>query len=541
MPSRMQAKRWRRRVQRSLPSAFSAWSCWGPTFALTILRGLKGEEGEERELTLSVLLHNPLPLLHLNYHLHPSLIPLFFACLTSLLLTSRCYWRCLQVTTRRRRDPSTDSHSKHSEKKKKKRDRDRATKELSDDPSRVPLLPPSDGVDGQASHGMTEEKREGVPPAYLDVEDEAARLMRESERRFKQRFPFDAEEAKGEKAAAVDFHTRYTTLCQEGRQRLLVREDGEDPDDSVGTEVALLQEWKFIRTLLDLIVAQQDLTPPPSDTADSGRGVWPQGSNAELWKEVARGIGEEEEAAVMRLLTSRVIAHPAWEPLCTLLCALITTSPLLLRLLLYRTIPTTLLPSLLLARPELCGLFLPVVPLLLASTSLRVQVFGVHLLAALHLPPRVAIHLQNERSHIVNLLIRRVLQTHQSLTDSIEEKTADARYPPSGVLQLIRQCVAPLLLLATRVHNKHEVTLLSLVRSAKSREAVDSGEVEDGMEEAVAMEREESGGGEGEQVEVDVNGVDGHHEEGGEWMEKRKRVKLGPVDEVEEVQLVSES
>ena len=513
----------------------------GPTFAVTLLRGMRGE-GEE-EMTLPALLHNPLPLLHLNYDLHPSLLPLLFASLTSLLLTSRCYWRCLQATTRRRRDPSTDSPSKHSEKKKKKK-RDRISRDVTDDPSPFPLPPPSDAVDGD-SHVMGEEEEDRVPPAYIDVEDEAARLLRESERRHKQRFPFDAEEARGEKVH-LDYHTRYTSICQEGRQRLLIREDGEDPDDSLCTEVGLLQEWKILRALLDLIAARDDVSNAPLDTADSGKGVWPQGSHTEVWKAVATAIGEEEEAAVMRLLKPRVIAHPAWEHLCTLLCTLVSASPLLLRLLLYRTLPTSLLPSLLMVKPELCGFFLPLVPLLLSSTSLRVQVFGVHLLAALYLTPRVTSQQQNERVHAVNLLIRRISLTLQPPTDSIEEKATRTRYDPHGVLQLAREAVAPLLLLATRAH-KHELSLLRVVRAAMGKEEMEGGGMEDGMEQVGAVQREEKGSGAQEQVEVEEdpttilmqNGVGDHADEKeDEWvgMERRKRVKLREDDEMKEVQ-----
>ena len=455
------------------PAAFAAlcleWlRCLGPTFAVDLLQGMLEAGGaEEAEagggLRLSSLLDDPVPaLLQLRLDLPASLLRLQFACVASVLLASRCHWRCLQAVTLRLRDSgdSADRGSAEVRKKKKhRRDRPREAAEVglsfpTPDAERWTAAPVDAPFD-EAGDAVGEPS----VAAYVDVEDDAARLLRESERRHRQRFPFDAEEAKADKGGG-DYHARYEALSAEGRQRLLIREDADEVDDSLCTQLALAHEAAVLLSYAAAVAASQseDCTPRPI--------AWPEGAE---WKRLAGELEDEDPSALSHLLEPSAVSHAAFEPLCALLWTLLSTSPLLLRLLLHRTLPLRLLPALLIARPEMGPLCLPLLPTLLSSRRAAVQRFALYLLACLHVPVRPLSPSQlQERAHCVHLLTRRIAQPlpPQSSASAVDA-TEDSPAPHDRALLLwARQSVAPLLLLAMRAP-KHEAALLSLVRAAK--------------------------------------------------------------------------
>ena len=188
------------------------WLAWlellGPTFAVSIVQSLVREPDELGDhkaqrggWSMGEVLYNPLPLLDLPLDsvTESSLAHVLFASFASILLASRTYWRALHAATRTAEGrsggeadgPASSSGSPSDKAKKKKRSSKRDRHHSSHADECVTYL--SDAVEPAVS---AEAKERQVGPAFEDVEDEASQLRRESERRHKQRFPFDVDEAR---------------------------------------------------------------------------------------------------------------------------------------------------------------------------------------------------------------------------------------------------------------------------------------------------------------------------------------------------------
>ena len=254
----------------------------------------------------------------------------------------------------------------------------------------------------------------------------------------------------------------------------------------------MAHEWKLLHSLT---VWMTSAAAYP--TLDSREGqAQPSLGAGQLWERVQRELqGSVESDELQLLLSSQRVSHPAFAPLCALLSTLLPSSPLLLKMLLYRGLPLRLLPSLLLSTSSLPSLCVSLVPSLLASSSAPVQLFGVHLLACLYLPALMvdsAVHQQ--RAHAVHLLAKRVSQPQQDARardrdDEEEEKQSPRSAYDASLLHLARDAVVPLLLLAKRAP-KHETTLLTLLLVAKGWDAEDEGGAQDA---GASMDKPQSG------------------------------------------------
>jgi hypothetical protein len=181
---------------------------------------------------------------------------------------------------------------------------------------------------------------------------------------------------------------------------------------------------------------------------------------------------------------------------------------------------------------------LSVLPFLLSSSSLRVQSFGLHVLASLH-QVTMSGSLHSERASVAHGVMKRLRGGSGGVDGSEEKEGHNGEDEEENMrLELVRRSVGPMLVLAKRYH-KYEQRLLTLILTAKGWEGKDGQEEESRVE---GVQSEDNG--ERKEMEVETSSteekVDSRHgDDGSEPSSKRLKQSAVPVvDLIDTVDLV---